>query len=362
MKKVIIYGGMRKGGGISKFILDVYSEVDEVDFEFVMDRFPNDNATYMNEKKMKFQLITPIKKNYLKYRSDWKRYLKANKDVSCIHFHKDSLKTIYPIKIAKKLGIPVILHAHSSKINGNIIDRIAHRLGYFLLNYTPYKNEKSLSCSENASKLFYSNKRKIELIHNGIETSKYKFDNIVYQSKRKELNISPDAKVYIHVGRFEEVKNHEFLLSVFKGISEKEKKSLLILVGEGALFEEIKEKSLKMSINNILFLGLRTDVAELMIASDVMLFPSKFEGFPFSLVEAQTSGLKIIASNKISDEVKLTKNIYLLSIDNGPNEWIETATSLELGYNRFNDYTSVLNQGFDLKETTTKILEIYDEF
>jgi glycosyltransferase involved in cell wall biosynthesis len=104
-----------------------------------------------------------------------------------------------------------------------------------------------------------------------------------------------------------------------KGSSQK---FLLCLVGSGDLDEYISKtiKEFRMQ-NNIKMLGARNNVNELLSGFDVFVLPSKFEGFPVSLVEAQMNGLDCLVSDKITTEVNFTGHINYLSIDDGSQLW-----------------------------------------
>ena len=79
-----------------------------------------------------------------------------------------------------------------------------------------------------------------------------------------------------------------------------------MLVGDGPLRNEIEQKAKELHIENeVLFLGIRSDINRLLQAFDVFVFPSLHEGLPVSLIEAQGSGLPCIISDQISKEVDL---------------------------------------------------------
>lgn len=78
------------------------------------------------------------------------------------------------------------------------------------------------------------------IIKNGIDVEKYAFDETVREKMRKELGIAPNDYVIGHIGRFVEVKNHKFLIDVFKKLQESVSESKLLLVGIGELMDNIK--------------------------------------------------------------------------------------------------------------------------
>ena len=127
-----------------------------------------------------------------------------------------------------------------------------------------------------------------------------------------------DRKIdFIHVGRFEEQKDHRFLLNSFVEVVKKKPEAKLICVGTGTLFYEIKELVGSLGIEkNVELLGLRSDVKELLADSKVFLLPSLYEGNPISILEAMAAGLPIIATKVggVPDIVKEKRNGYLFDV------------------------------------------------
>ena len=87
-------------------------------------------------------------------------------------------------------------------------------------------------------------------------------------------------------------KNHAFLIEVFKFIVEKDKNSVLIMIGKGEEEESIKKAVNKLGIQeNVQFWGVRTDIPDMLNMMDVFIFPSFYEGLSVVGVEAQAAGL-----------------------------------------------------------------------
>ena len=125
------------------------------------------------------------------------------------------------------------------------------------------------------------------------------------------------------------------------------------------MLDEIKEKVQNLSLSDkVLFLGKRSDVAELYQAMDLFVLPSLFEGLPISMLEAQCSGLKCYASENITDEVKITTGVHYLpfSISAWSNEIITTFCD---GYERYDRSAEVAAAGFSIKEQIRVIERIY---
>ena len=133
--------------------------------------------------------------------------------------------------------------------------------------------------------LGYKNKNWI-IIYNGIDLDEYKYNQVTRTRVRKKLNI-PESKIVIsHVARVDPMKDHQTLLSAahnFPNIT-------FLLIGKGT--EKLE------NINNVLKLGERDDVSELLSASDLFILTSKYgEGFSNAISEAMSSELPVISTD-----------------------------------------------------------------
>ena len=136
------------------------------------------------------------------------------------------------------------------------------------------------------------------LIPNGIPTDVFFPDREVRQRMRQELRVAPQTIVFIHVGRFAPVKNHEMLATAFAQLcSMGDCPVELWLVGDGELCETVRHQVRAMGVGDcVRFLGRRSDIGDLLRAADVFVFPSRWEGNPLSVMEAMATGLPVIAT------------------------------------------------------------------
>src|SRR5690606_27518429 len=123
--------------------------------------------------------------------------------------------------------------------------------------------------------------------NNAIDVSRFTYNPVTRASIRKKLEIS-DTKIIGHIGRFNEQKNHFYLIKIFQELLKIDQSYHLLLVGDGNLSGRIKELVDDLNISeNVTFLGIRHDIPDLLQAIDVFVFPSLYEGLPVTLVEAQ---------------------------------------------------------------------------
>lgn len=179
---------------------------------------------------------------------------------------------------------------------------------------------------------------------------------------RRKLNIPKDMFVVGHVGRLCNQKNHAKILNVFAEIKKEKQNSILLLVGVGELEAEIKEKTEKFGLNDsVILLGTRNDIPDLLMAFDVMVFPSFYEGLPNSIIEAQATSLPCIISDTISKEVKITDRVVALSLDKSDSYWAKVV--LDKSTEERKDMCKEITEaGFSIYDTTNRLLDILKEY
>jgi glycosyltransferase involved in cell wall biosynthesis len=215
------------------------------------------------------------------------------------------------------------------------------------------------ACSSSAAKwMFGTHSASASIINNAIDVKKFIFNEITRKEKRREFQIG-DNFLIGNVGSFSTPKNHEFLIDIFKDIHDINDKTALILIGNGNLCPTIKKKVANLGISNsVIFTGIRSDVPDILQAIDVFLFPSLYEGLPVTLVEAQAAGLKVIASDTITNEVKLTELVEFISLTEPASYWAEKVLQYVDGYERKNTWNEICKAGYDVEENA-KWLEDY---
>ena len=181
MRKVLVVGGMARGGGISKFLMTTYSNIKdkEIQFDFVSEFGKNDYKEEMDREGWKVINITPIKESFCKHLIEWYSFLKNHaKEYDAIHFHYDSLHKFMPFFWAKKFEISkIIVHSHNSyNEKNNFVKMILHNIGRKIVakNATHF-----FSCSSKASEWFYEQEilceGRMQIIKNGINLNSFKY-------------------------------------------------------------------------------------------------------------------------------------------------------------------------------------------
>ena len=344
-------------GGAETNVMNYYRKLDKSKFQFDFVVHRQEEGAYEKEiielggKIFRFQNINPLHLN--SYQKEIKDFFN-NHHYQIIHGQCSELG-YYFYKEAHKRQVPVIIaHAHNSRAPFDL--KFPFRW-YWKKQMSNYINA-YFSCGDAASKWFFGEKMasKAFVMTNAIDSEKFAYNSLKSDSMRKELH-ADSTKNIIHIGRFNLQKNHEFLITIFSEILKKDATYKLFLVGEGELKHTIENKVNQLNIsNNVVFLGSRNDVNELLQAMDIFIFPSLFEGLPVALVEAQASGVKCFISDGIPTEaILIPENVDVISLQKTTQEWADTI----LSNNQFvkKDVSQlIIDKGYDINKNV-KILE-----
>jgi glycosyltransferase involved in cell wall biosynthesis len=147
---------------------------------------------------------------------------------------------------------------------------------------------------------------------------------------RRALQLEPGDRVIGHVGRFDPVKNHVFLLETFAKVAQTDSDARLVMVGRGRLEPEMRELAEKLGIDHLVrFAGSTQDIAAYMALFDLFLFPSFSEGLGIVCVEAQAAGTRVLASDTVPGEAAVVPGgVDFLPLAIGESAWAERVAEL----------------------------------
>ena len=196
-------------------------------------------------------------------------------------------------------------------------------------------------------------------MNNAVNIDEYRYDVVYRKEIRHQLHIE-DNFVIGNVGRFVKAKNHNFMLDIFQEVLRRRANSKLVLLGDGPLFDNIYAKVHQLGLqNNIIFVGAVEHVSQYYSAFDCLLFPSIFEGLPFTLVEAQISGLEIFASTNITTKVNVTGTIEYLDLSKDAEYWAEHIVHADQRKDRSEAYYQMRGSVFDEQTEIKKLQDVY---
>ena len=246
-----------------------------------------------------------------------------------------------------------------------VLKRIKELMKIFLKNYVAKNATICLACSSGAAHWIFPNKYvesgKVIIIPNGVDTKKFSYSETKRRIFRTEINIKEEL-VIGNIGRFQGQKNHTFMISIMEEVVKSMPNTKLLLVGDGerkGLIEKlVKENNL---VNNVFFLGERSDMDYFLSAIDVFILPSLYEGLPIAAVEAQTSGAKVLLSNTITKETNIGGNAIFLPIigEDASSIW-KNEIICENKDNRKVCCERVYKAGFDVRVCYQKMIDLYN--
>ncbi len=358
MIRILHYGLDSHLGGIETYIYKLYNNINKNEFKFDFLTIGKEEVCFYKEFKemgSDFYSITPRSSNPVKNRLELSKVLKSGK-YDIVHCHMNTLSYIAPIKVALKNNSAVLLHSRNAGAPKSILTNILHTINSWFL---PRKRIEMVSVSDLAGYWLFGKDAKFTVINNGIDIDKFTFRESSRRRIRKELGIE-DEVVILNVGALRQQKNHMFLLDVYKEVTKKHNKTKLILVGDGRLKQDILQKIKLLEIeDNVILLGRRDDIPEILSSADVFLFPSFYEGFPNAVLEAETSGLPCLISDVITKEVIINENCHAMSLDNSVDEWASKLLALKGFKDRKIGAKNIKMKGFSVEDEVRKIEEIY---
>ena len=357
MKHFLVYGLSNNWGGVEAIVMAMIERL-AGDYEFTIIH-SQEPSSYEN----KYESDHVHFVNIPTWGADRKGFANALKIIlleksfdyvwvnGCIMANRTIISVVRKYSTAK-----IITHSHGSSFEEtNKIKRFVllylHRLNksYYLKNV-----DYPCMCSVKSGKWFYGddylNNHEVHYVKNGVDVLKFRFNPLVRKEYREKLGIT-DELLLFHAGRLAEVKNQRKILSIVADALGGGMNVKLIIAGDGELRQDLEENANELGIHDrVMFLGNRNDVANLYQAADVMLLPSFHEGFPVTLVEAQSSGLPCLVSDRVSSETNLIGLVQFLSIDNADNSaWVAALRDI---YSTNNDrgiaYKKVSKAGYSI--------------
>lgn len=376
-------------GGAESRIMDLYRNMDrnQVQFDFVV--HGSGRGHFEDEIESLGGNIYRVPRfkvyNLFEYKNAWKNFLQdhlrvdsatgeVTSEFAMIQGHMTSTAGIY-LPLAKKLGIKTtIAHARSAGVDAGIKGYLTRILRLNLAN----KADLLFTCSELAARSVFGQRAIDEgrtiFIPNCINVDSFCFDAAQGEDLRRKLGIE-ECFVVGHVGRFHYAKNHEYLIKVFRDLVEDWDYSnkdypngpVLVMVGDGPRIGQMKSLTIEYGLSDrIKFLGAQDNVSEYYNIMDCFVYPSRYEGLPGTVVEAQANGLPVIMSDEICPEVVVSDLVATLPINGFTDDWakkimdiIAEKPVIENASKRVSYNSQVKHAGFDVKEQALKMQKFY---
>ena len=341
-------------GGMENFIMNLYRNIDRTRFQFdfiVHQQKDNDYTEEIEQLGGRVYLLPRLTRKPFSNLHRIRRLVRENHYPMVIR-HTANALVAPQLLAAKSAGAVTVCHSH----NETDPQLRLHRMGQKLMRRAA---DIRLACSEKAGHWMYGD-QSFEVIHNAIDIPRFAYRESKAAKIREEFHLG-GKHAYGNIANFIASKNHSYLLRIYREIIKLDPDAVCFCLGEGDLRPQIEEEIKELHLEErVILTGIRGDVPDFMSALDVLVFPSRFEGLPLTLIEAQAAGLPSLISDTITGDVIVTEGIVQqLSIELDPKEWAERAVLLAKEQSdRTCPYESIAAAGYDIRQ----LVQWYQEF
>ncbi len=358
--------GKIRNGGVESFILNRYKYIDrsKVQYDCIIDE---DSASPLIENKLvsfggRIIRVPPYQKISEYHKALYSLFVQNKYPL--VYSHINTL-SVFSLFAAWRAGIPVrIAHSHSTagKGRGEFKRNI---MKYTLRPFAKVFPTHLCASSNLAGRWMFGEKTmrtgNVKVWSTAIEIERFVYNEAVRKEMRNCLRLD-DKFVVGHVGRFSSQKNHDFLIDIFAEIHRRREDSVLLLVGEGPLIDDVKTKIHKLGLSEyVVFIGDVQAIERYYQAMDVFILPSLYEGMPAVGSEVQVAGLPFLCSDTVTPEMKFCDNMRFISLKDSPSDWADEALRISEGHIRKDMSIIARNAGFDVKTQAARLSEWYCE-
>ncbi|WP_272693603.1 glycosyltransferase [Providencia sp. PROV039] len=347
-------------GGVEKWLVDITkinkNSEKKIDFHFLLQSSnPGFFASEIKSNGGKIHSIIYSKYNFFIYLIKLFIHFKKNK-YDVVHSHVYHFSG-FILLIAFFAGIPVrIAHCHNEKKDKkkstlkNLYTLTCQKLIDLFAT-------KKIAVSNNSAQLFYKKFSDVLIIPCGVL-----FENI-----NANLNSEPDINIrLLSVASFTYQKNHDFMLEIANQLKIENIKFKFNWIGAGNLTTEITNKIKKYKLeDNIIVLGKRNDVHNIMANhSDILVFPSHYEGLGLAAIESQYYGLTTLINESLPIELDNSNYIFRIPILNEDiSQWVSLIKNNQKASQEdiSNARKKISNSPLNAYNNFNKLLKIYSE-
>lgn len=326
-------------GGAEAMVMNLYRHLDRRHFQFDFAVATSEPAHHDREIREAGGRVIPHPKPALGFRNyarAFRRTLRTHGPYAAVHSHVQHFSGA-SLYLASLERVPVrVGHSHLDSDGGGA--RTLRRRVYLGLTRALLKRYATnlLGCSRAACEALYGpdcwRDPRCRVTPNAIDLRPYEETPADRRELRRSFGLPPDGRILCNVSRFEPRKNQAFLIPLLRAVIERVPEAHLLLVGDGEQRAEVKAAAVSAGLGSKVSLpGNRTEIPQLLAASDAFLFPSLREGLPVVLVEAQAAGLPCVISDQVTADADLDLNlIRRVPVGAGPQAWLEPVlTALE---------------------------------
>jgi glycosyltransferase involved in cell wall biosynthesis len=323
-----IVGGMNRGG-VETWLMHVLRHIDRERFQMDFMVHTAEPCSYDNEvRALGGRILPSLHPNRpWRYAKNFRRIVAAYGPYDIVHSHVHHYSG-FTLRLAQSAGTPIrIAHSHNDAPPQDISP---NPLRWIYLTTAKRWIRRfatvSLAASGKAAEALFGSAWQrssfCRLLYYGIDLAPFRAQ--ADPSIRAALQLCPDAFVIGHVGRFDEQKNHGFLLEIFRTVANADSRARLVLIGNGPLRPAIEQRVAELGLTGrVVFAGIRADVPRVLLgAVNVFVMPSLHEGLPLAGLEAQAAGLPCVFADSITAELDVVPQLVTrLRLSDSSSDW-----------------------------------------
>lgn len=362
MKILMIGTRLTTGGGMQQYIRNLLLHLDLERFQVDLLATPAGDGpgmeTLLRQAGVNILYMPGEDKQRLLF---YPGFFKNHHDYDIIHFHTTSkvnaLACLYIRRACPRAVL--IAHAHTVYPPVTLTWRAAHLL---------YRRsvQRFLACGKAAGSFVFGpgvpQLPNFSVACNAVDRRVFFPDPAARAAARAAWNIPDGARLAGFVGRYNHGKNILFVLEILAELLKRDPEFRLILVGGGEEQPAVDAAIRRLGLEErVIQAGVRSDVAAFMNAFDVFLLPSKFEGSPVTLVEAQGCGLTCFASDHVPDDCAVTDLVHFLPLDAPASRWAEAIDRTVRCAEHPDRWDALAAAGYDLDAAARRMEEVYTD-
>lgn len=255
-----------------------------------------------------------------------------------LHCHHDIMSAAY---LAASVGLPFrkrIVHIHNTSVSLPTPSRLKSELSREPMRQICLRMANQIvGISHDALESLIgkggNNPARHQVVHYAVDIEAFIRVPVARERFRRELGLDADAKILLFVGRLTNYKNPVFVVEILKQVAAADKNTVAVFAGAGEEAIRISDLAQEAGLNErIRLLGFRNDVPNLMVNSDLLIWPSveePKEGLGLGIVEAQAAALPILMSRSVPQEaIVVPELVEVLPLAAGAERWANAAVGI----------------------------------
>jgi glycosyltransferase involved in cell wall biosynthesis len=315
-------------------------------------------------------------RSIFRFRKAFRAILKRNK-YSAVHDHQDFISGWHFLLAGSQLPDTRISHLHNpyNFVHNYVVTplrRFSFKAGRRLMAHFTTKitgTSNAVMDEYGYNRGVYKDKRTYP-VYCGFDTTKFSFNSNAKQKICNEFNWDSSVRIALFAGRIglqsydtaANQKNPQFAFEIAKELVTKHPEWRFLFVGYKGDTGEQMENSLGKNMESLIrFTGIRRDIATIMSACDVFVFPSLWEGLGMVAVEAQCSGLNVMMSDTVPAEAIVCDELVIIkSINEGASAWADSIAAIEAKYDRKKYAEVIRHSHFSIENSVGRLIHLYE--